>query len=211
MSTESADANRTVVAIRGALPDLSVVVRRLQRRRLRRPAGHRRASRPSAVARRRRDLAEPDHAVAQRRLGLRRRRLLRGAAGDGNARAFDALVAAAHARGIRVAARLRPEPHQRSSTRGSSTPARRGPRRIATGTCGPIPSPTARRRTTGSAASVARPGRSTRRPASTTCTTTFASNPTSTGGTTRCATPSTASCASGSTAASTASGSTCAT
>ena len=50
---------------------------------------------------------------------------------------------------------------------------------------------TARRPTTGSAASAARRGRSTRRPGSTTCTTTWPSSPTSTGGTKRSARPST--------------------
>ena len=48
-----------------------------ERRRGRRPARHHRAARPSAVARRRRHLARPDHGVAQQGLGLRRRRLLR--------------------------------------------------------------------------------------------------------------------------------------
>ena len=59
------------------VPDLPALLHGHERRRRRRPARHHRAARPPAVARRRRHLARPDHRVAQRRLGLRRRRLLR--------------------------------------------------------------------------------------------------------------------------------------
>ena len=57
-----------------------------RRRRDRRPARDPGASGPPRVARDRRDLAEPDDAVAQRRLGLRRHRLLRRASRPGHAR-----------------------------------------------------------------------------------------------------------------------------
>ena len=70
--------------IGGPLPDLSAVVRRLRRRRHRRPAGHHRPPRPPRLAGGRRHLAEPDHRLAQRRLGLRRGRLLRRAARSGH-------------------------------------------------------------------------------------------------------------------------------
>ena len=69
--------SRVVVARRRALPDLPALLHGHQRRRRRRPARHHRAARPPPVARRRRHLARPDHGLAQRRLGLRRRRLLR--------------------------------------------------------------------------------------------------------------------------------------
>src|SRR5919109_817678 len=75
-----------VVAPRSPVPDLPAVVRRLRRRRDRRPARDRLPARPPRVARRGRDLAEPDDAVAERRLGLRRRGLLRRAPGPWHAR-----------------------------------------------------------------------------------------------------------------------------
>ena len=79
----------------------------------RRPARDHRAPRPPRVARRRRDLAEPDDPVAERRLGLRRRRLLRRAP-----RARDARrPRRAGRRGRRARdprpARPRPQPHER--------------------------------------------------------------------------------------------------
>ena len=104
-----------------------------------------------------------------------------------------------------------PEPHQRPAPLVRRLPLVADGPPAATGTCGPTPSRTARRPTTGSAASAGRPGRWTRRPGSTTCTTTCPSSPTSTGGTRRSARPSTTSCASGSTGAWPASASTCAT
>ena len=48
-----------------------------------------------------------------------------------------------------------------TTTRGSSTPGRRGTPSIATGTCGPTHGPTARRPTTGSRSSAGGPGSST--------------------------------------------------
>ena len=66
------------------------------------------------VARGRRHLAQPDDAVAQRRLGLRRRRLLRRAPGSRHARRpRRAGRGRRRARDPR-AARPRPEPHERS-------------------------------------------------------------------------------------------------
>ena len=70
---------------------------------------------------------------------------------------------------------------------GSSTRSRAGTRRTVTTTSGPTPSPTAARRTTGSASSADRPGSSTRPAASTSCTTSRPRSRTSTGGTRRCA------------------------
>src|ERR671916_2039543 len=61
---------RLVVAGRGALPDLPALVRGLRRRRDRRPARNPGAAGPPRVARDRRHLAQPDDAVAERRLGL---------------------------------------------------------------------------------------------------------------------------------------------
>ncbi len=103
-----------MVAGRRAVPDLPAILRGFRRRRDRRPARDPGAFGPSRVARDRRDLAEPDDAVAQRRLGLRRLRLLRGASRAGH----DRGPRCAHrcrggARDPR-AARPRPEPHERS-------------------------------------------------------------------------------------------------
>ena len=71
------------------------------------------APRPPRVARRRRHLAEPDHALAQRRLGLRRHRLHGRAPGPrddrGPRRADRRGRPARHPR----AARPRPQPHER--------------------------------------------------------------------------------------------------
>ena len=61
----------------------------------------------------------------------------------------EELVGEAAERGIRVMLDLVPEPLERPAPRGSRTPSRRARRSTATGTCGPIPSPTARRPTTG--------------------------------------------------------------
>ena len=89
----------------------------------------------------------------------------------------DRLIAEAGPAGHPGADGPGPQPHQRASTPGSSTPGRRGRPSIATGTCGPTPRPTARRPTTGCPASADRPGRSTRTPGSTTSTTTCAEQP----------------------------------
>src|SRR4051812_46761030 len=76
---------RGLVARRRPLPDLPPLVRGRRRRRRGRPARHHRAPGPSRVARGGRDLAQPDDALAERRLGLRRRRLHGGASRAGDA------------------------------------------------------------------------------------------------------------------------------
>ena len=102
-----------VVAGRGPVPDLPALVRGLERRRDRRPARHRRAARPPRVAWRRRHLAQPDDALAERRLGLRRRRLPRRPSRPrhvgGHGRAGGRGRPARHPR----PAGPGPEPHQR--------------------------------------------------------------------------------------------------
>src|SRR4051812_19735183 len=104
---------RGVVARWRPLPDLPPILRGRRRRRRRRPPRDHRAPRPPPVAGRRRHLAQPDDALAQRRLGLRRQRLLRGPPGlrrPGDARPADP-------RGRRARhpphPRPRPQPHQR--------------------------------------------------------------------------------------------------
>ena len=109
---------------------------------------------------------------------------------------LDRLVEEARRRGIRVLLDLVPEPHVRPPSVVPRPPGllrlgRRGAEQLA----GDL------RRRLGVDAS-------TRSAAATTCTTSPASSPTSTGGTRTCARSSSASCASGSTAASPASGST---
>ena len=76
------------------------------------------------------------------------------------------------------ARRLRAQPHQRSSTHGSSSRARAGRARSATGTSGATRSRMARRRTTGSACSRAPRGSGIRRRSSSTCTPSSRSSPT---------------------------------
>ena len=141
--------SRDMVARRRALPDLPALLRGLRRRRDRRPARDPRAPGPPRVARGRRHLAQPDDAVAERRLGLRRRRLLRRASGPG------------HARGPRRARRRRPasagsaccstssRTTRATATRGSSTRRAGATRATATSTSGPTRRRTAARRTTG--------------------------------------------------------------
>ena len=87
----------------------------------------------------------------------------------------ETLVADAAAARDQGAARPRAQPHEHRPPVVPSTPrSSRDNPRTATGTSGPTPSRTARRRTTGSAASAARPGPSTTAPASTSCTTSCA-------------------------------------
>src|SRR3712207_3722004 len=67
----------SVVAPWRSVPGLPTLVRGLERRRDRRPTGGRIPPRVPRMAGRGRHLAQPDDAVAERRLGLRRRGLLR--------------------------------------------------------------------------------------------------------------------------------------
>ena len=159
-------------------------------------AGVASAARVPRVARRRRDLAQPDPPVAERRLGLRRLRLHRDPPRPRDAR--GSRPARRRSRGARDpgAARPRPEPLVRPApvvpraTRLLRLVGR-GPEQLGVDL---------RRRL--------RPGRSTRSAAGTTCTTSPRSSPTSTGGTPRSRWSSSGSCGSGSTAASPGSAST---
>ena len=81
-------------------------------------------------------LAVADLPLADGRLRLRRRRLLRRRPGLRHARRLRPLLADAHARGHAGDARLGAEPHAATSTRGSSSRGRRATTRSATGTCG---------------------------------------------------------------------------
>ena len=127
---------RDVVARWRAVPDLPALVRGLRRGRDRGPARHPGAARPPRVARRRRDLAQPDDALAERRLGLRRRRLHRGAPGPRHARGpRGADRGRRRARDPR-AARPGPEPHvgpPRVVRRRARRPRRRAPRLLRLG------------------------------------------------------------------------------
>ncbi len=172
---------RAVVEDRGRLPDLPALVRGRQRRRDRRPGGHRVAARLPRAARRRRDLAVAGLSVAAGRQRLRHLRLPGHRAGVRDAG------------GVRPAAGRDPrardeagdgprgQPHLVGSIHGSSSRARRARTRSATGTGGATSRPT-----TGARRSPARRGSSTRPPPSTTCTSSPARSPTSTGRTRRC-------------------------
>ena len=74
-NVRSAADGQPVVARCRAVPGLPALVRGRERRRDRRSRRGRVAARVPRVARRRRDLAQPDPPVAERRLGLRRLRL----------------------------------------------------------------------------------------------------------------------------------------
>ena len=111
------------------------------------------------------DLAEPDHGLAQRRLGLRRRRLLRGAARDrARSPTFDALDRRAHASAASACCSTSCPNHTSEQhpwfVESRSSRTSRAPRLVRLGRSR---SPTARRRTTGSAASAGRRGSSTPR------------------------------------------------
>ena len=122
------------------------------------------------MAGRRRDLAQPDHRFAQRRLGLRRSRLRGRRPGTGHAGRRRPPDHRSWARGLRVLMDLVPN-HTSEEHPWFVDPGRRARRVIAGGTSGPTPRMTDRLPTTGCPASGARPGPSTRAPASTTCTT----------------------------------------
>ena len=132
--------------------------------------GIRAAARLSRLARRRRDLDFADLSLADGGFRLRRRRLLRHRSAVRHARRFRR----ARRRGACARAeghpRLRAEPHVRPASVVSRKPRRRATTRNATGTSGATASRTARRRTTGSRSSAARPGPSTRPPGSIICT-----------------------------------------
>ena len=167
-----------VVAGGRPLPDLPALVRRLRRRRDRRPARDHRPPRPPRVARNRRHLAESDHAVAQRRLGLRRRRLLRRAPRSWHAGGpRRARRGGRQARDPRAAG-PRPQPHERPPCLVPGRAHRTGcraPRALRLGR------PRTRRRAAqqlGVGVRRARRGRCTSRPASTTCTTSCPPSPT---------------------------------
>ena len=149
------------------------------------------AARPPRVARRRRDLAEPESPSPNADWGYDVADYRDVAPDLGTLADLDALVA----RGGRArhpgAAGPRPEPHERRAPVVRRRARAAATRRTATGTCGPT---RARRRAAEQLGEhLRRPGVDARRarPASTTCTTSSASSPTSTGGTRRCATSST--------------------
>ncbi len=118
---------------------------------------------------------------------------------------WDELAAGLHARGMRIVMdlvvnhSLRRAPLVPVRPRAARQPLP-GLLRVAGGPAAGTASPP-----TGPPSSAARPGSGTRRPATTTCTCSRRSSPTSTGRTPACARPSTTRCAGGSTAASTAS------
>ena len=104
--------------------------------------GIRAAPRPPRVARRRRHLAVAVLPVADGRLRLRRQRLLRRRSRCSATLAdFDACSPTPTRRGIRVLIDWVPEPHAPTSTRGSSSRARRATTRSATGTSGATRTP----------------------------------------------------------------------
>ena len=188
------------MARRRLLRDLRPQLRRLERRRRRRPPRDHATPAVPARARRRRALADAVLPVARRRPRLRRRRLRRRRPAVRHARRLRrARSPRAHELGPARDRRHRPEPHARTSTRGSPATARATSR-----------APAGRRPAEQLAVELRRPGVDARRGArtSTTSTSSRPSSPTSTGTTRRCATTSTRSSASGSTAASTASAST---
>ena len=92
---------------------------------------------------------------------------------------FDALLAEAHRLGLKVMIDFVPS-HTSDQHPGSRRAGRAGTTPRPTGTSGPIPSPTARRPTTGCRCSAARLGVGAAPRASTTCTTSSRSSRTST-------------------------------
>ena len=140
-----------MVADGGRLPDLSAQLRRLRRRRDRRPAGDHVAGPLSQRARRRRGVAEPVLSVGAGRRRLRRRRLPRRRPAAGHADDFDAMVAGAArrrdqghrrhraqpqlqpARLVRRGARRRPGRPHATATSSATAPARTAPSRPTTG------------------------------------------------------------------------------
>ena len=171
---------------------------------------HHRPARPSAVARRRRHLARPDHGVAERRLGLRRRRLLRRRSRARHARRRRRAGRGGGRRAASGCCSTSCRTTRATSTRGSSTS--RSSRDVAAPRLVRVGRPEARRLAAEQLGEQLRPGagvdvRRGERPVLPEPLPARRS-PTSTGGTRRCATSSTTSCASGSTAASPASAST---
>ena len=134
-----------------------------ERRRHRRPARHHRAAALCRRPRRRCDLAVADLHLADGRHGLRRLGLHRHRPDLRHARRLR--------RAGRAGARARAQGHHRPGAVALLRPASRASRRAGraattprpTGTSGPIPSTTARRRTTGSRSSAAAPGHGTPR------------------------------------------------
>ncbi len=106
----------------------------------------------------------------------------------GDIETMDALLADAHALGLKVILDFVPN-HSSDEHPGSATAAARGAALTATGTSGAIPRPTVVRRTTGYPISAAARGPSTRQRGSTTCTCSSINSPTSTGAILCCARP----------------------
>ncbi len=196
-----------VVAVGRRRTALPPVVRRFQRRRDRRSGRDPPPSRPPRVARGRRHLAVAVLPVPDGRLRLRRVRLLRRRSAvrqPGRLRRPSRRSPRARAEDRD---RLGAEPQLGSPSVVRRVPLVAGQPRSATGTSGAIRPPTAGPPTTGSPPSprAHRRGPSTRRPGSTTCTSSCRSNPISTGAIPRSSRPCTTRCGSGSTVASTAS------
>ena len=159
-----------------------------QRRRHRRPAGHHRAARLCREPRRRRDLALAVLHLADARLRLRRRRLLR--------RRSDVRHARRLRRAGRASARARPQGDHRPGLFAQLRPASLVPGKpVEPRQCqgrlvrlGRRQGRTARRPTTGCRSSAGRPGNGTRGAANITCTISWPSSPTSTSTIRRCRT-----------------------
>ncbi len=195
------------MANRHHLPDLPALLSGQQRRRHRRPAGHPPAAGLCAEPECRRGLAVADLPLAHARLRLRRGRLhgdpshVRHA--GGLRRAADGCPRARYEADPRPGA----QPHVGRARLVPGEPQQPRQSPSATGTSGATRRPTAARPTTGRASSAARPGPTTSRPASITCTSSSRSSRNSTIATLPCWRPCWARCASGSSAASTASAS----
>jgi alpha-glucosidase len=168
-----------LVARCGDLSDLSAQLRRFERRRHRRSARHHRASRPCRILGVDAIWLSPFFTSPMRDFGYDVADYCDVDPIFGTLADFDALIARAHALGLQViidqvyahTSDQHPWFHESRADRDNPKP---------TGMSGPTRSPTARRPTTGSRCSAARPGPGTRGGANITCTISSASSRSST-------------------------------